>query len=419
MVPREEWLATVARSRAFVNASRWEDYGIAQFEALAAGTPVVSVPSPGQFEALPLLRELAPDAGDRRRLDADAAGRGAARQRSGGTTPSARRLRARARGGCSTPYRADALRATVGRATCCRRSGSSRARPRGCWSPTTATASPAARSARSTSSSLRSSGPASRTRRCSATRAATSSAHAARSMLRGGDDPDEVARAVARPGRDRRPLPQHAPAVRPPRARRPRARPARGPCCTCTTTACSARSRSRSATATTASAAAAGDTLPGLRAELPRVAARVGGLHDRARAAPAARVRRGRRVRHAQPLRRRAARPTSGCPPTGCTSSPTTCPDDEIAERVARARGRVRAARRAAVGREGRRLRDRRRARVRRAAEDRGRRPARGRAARAGGGRASRVPRPRARPSACASCCAAPRWRSSRASRAT
>jgi glycosyltransferase involved in cell wall biosynthesis len=60
MVPREEWLRTVARARAFVNASRWEDYGVAQFEALAAGTPVVSVPSPGPYEALPLLRELAP-----------------------------------------------------------------------------------------------------------------------------------------------------------------------------------------------------------------------------------------------------------------------------------------------------------------------------------------------------------------------
>ncbi len=61
MVPRHEWLRTVARSRVFINASRWEDYGIAQFEALAAGTPVATVPSPGQFEALPLLRELAPE----------------------------------------------------------------------------------------------------------------------------------------------------------------------------------------------------------------------------------------------------------------------------------------------------------------------------------------------------------------------
>ena len=61
MIPRAEWLRTVARSRVFVNASRHEDYGVAQFEALAAGTPVATVPSPGAYEALPLLRHLAPE----------------------------------------------------------------------------------------------------------------------------------------------------------------------------------------------------------------------------------------------------------------------------------------------------------------------------------------------------------------------
>ena len=61
MIDRDDWLRTVARSRVFVNASRHEDYGVAQFEALAAGTPVVTVPSPGAFEALPLLRGLAPE----------------------------------------------------------------------------------------------------------------------------------------------------------------------------------------------------------------------------------------------------------------------------------------------------------------------------------------------------------------------
>ena len=61
MIPREEWLAKVARSRVFVNGSWWEDYGIAQFEALAAGTPVATVPSRGSFESLPLIRELDPD----------------------------------------------------------------------------------------------------------------------------------------------------------------------------------------------------------------------------------------------------------------------------------------------------------------------------------------------------------------------
>jgi glycosyltransferase involved in cell wall biosynthesis len=61
MIDRDEWLAKVARSRVFVNASHWEDYGIAQFEALAAGTPVATVPSRGSYEALPLIRELDPE----------------------------------------------------------------------------------------------------------------------------------------------------------------------------------------------------------------------------------------------------------------------------------------------------------------------------------------------------------------------
>jgi glycosyltransferase involved in cell wall biosynthesis len=60
-LPRGEWLRTVARARAFVNASDWEDYGVAQFEALAAGTPLVTLPSPGPYEALKLARQLAPE----------------------------------------------------------------------------------------------------------------------------------------------------------------------------------------------------------------------------------------------------------------------------------------------------------------------------------------------------------------------
>jgi glycosyltransferase involved in cell wall biosynthesis len=60
-LPREEWLGVVARARTYVNASRWEDFGLGPLEALSAGTPLVTVPTPGSFEALPLARELAPE----------------------------------------------------------------------------------------------------------------------------------------------------------------------------------------------------------------------------------------------------------------------------------------------------------------------------------------------------------------------
>jgi hypothetical protein len=60
-VPHEEWLRRLAGARAFVNASRREDYGQSQLEALAAGTPLVTVPSPGAYEALPIARRLAPE----------------------------------------------------------------------------------------------------------------------------------------------------------------------------------------------------------------------------------------------------------------------------------------------------------------------------------------------------------------------
>lgn len=60
-MPREAWLDRVARARLFINASRREDYGLAQLEALAAGTPLVTVPSPGAYEALPMARRLAPE----------------------------------------------------------------------------------------------------------------------------------------------------------------------------------------------------------------------------------------------------------------------------------------------------------------------------------------------------------------------
>jgi glycosyltransferase involved in cell wall biosynthesis len=60
-LPRAEWLRIVGRARAYVNASRWEDYGLGPLEALSAGAPLVTVPTPGSFEALPLALELSAD----------------------------------------------------------------------------------------------------------------------------------------------------------------------------------------------------------------------------------------------------------------------------------------------------------------------------------------------------------------------
>ena len=51
----------LASSRVFVNASRWEDYGMTQLEALAAGAVLATVPTPGPYEALPIARQLAPE----------------------------------------------------------------------------------------------------------------------------------------------------------------------------------------------------------------------------------------------------------------------------------------------------------------------------------------------------------------------
>jgi glycosyltransferase involved in cell wall biosynthesis len=60
-VSRERWIGLVAGSRVYVSAARYEDWGIAQMEALAAGTPLVTVPTPGPNVALPTARQLAPE----------------------------------------------------------------------------------------------------------------------------------------------------------------------------------------------------------------------------------------------------------------------------------------------------------------------------------------------------------------------
>jgi glycosyltransferase involved in cell wall biosynthesis len=58
LLERGEWEATLACARIFVNASRREDHGLSQLEALAAGCMLVTVPSAGPYEALPIARRL-------------------------------------------------------------------------------------------------------------------------------------------------------------------------------------------------------------------------------------------------------------------------------------------------------------------------------------------------------------------------
>jgi glycosyltransferase involved in cell wall biosynthesis len=59
-VPPEEFRALLRRARVFVAASRREDFGIAQLEALADGAMLVATPAPGAYPALGLARELDP-----------------------------------------------------------------------------------------------------------------------------------------------------------------------------------------------------------------------------------------------------------------------------------------------------------------------------------------------------------------------
>ena len=60
MIAPAEYRALLRRARVFVTAPRWEDYGIAQLEALADGCALVTNEAPGPYAALPLARALDP-----------------------------------------------------------------------------------------------------------------------------------------------------------------------------------------------------------------------------------------------------------------------------------------------------------------------------------------------------------------------
>jgi glycosyltransferase involved in cell wall biosynthesis len=60
MIPPADYRALLRRARVFVTAPRWEDYGIAQLEALADGCLLVTNEGPGPYAALPLALRLDP-----------------------------------------------------------------------------------------------------------------------------------------------------------------------------------------------------------------------------------------------------------------------------------------------------------------------------------------------------------------------
>jgi glycosyltransferase involved in cell wall biosynthesis len=60
LVSHAEFRALTQRAEIYMAASTYEDYGIAQLEALSDGALLVTTPSPGPFAALPVARRLAP-----------------------------------------------------------------------------------------------------------------------------------------------------------------------------------------------------------------------------------------------------------------------------------------------------------------------------------------------------------------------
>lgn len=60
LISPDEFRSLTTRAELYLSASTYENYGLAQLEALADGALLVAAPSPGPFPALDLARELAP-----------------------------------------------------------------------------------------------------------------------------------------------------------------------------------------------------------------------------------------------------------------------------------------------------------------------------------------------------------------------
>jgi glycosyltransferase involved in cell wall biosynthesis len=58
LIPPDRYRELLEAATLFVSASRHEDYGLAQLEALGAGVALVTLPASGPFPALALAREL-------------------------------------------------------------------------------------------------------------------------------------------------------------------------------------------------------------------------------------------------------------------------------------------------------------------------------------------------------------------------
>ena len=164
----------------------------------------------------------------------------------------------------------------------------------------------------------------------------TSAAHAARSMLRGGDRPDEVERAVGELAQ-RSPTSTTCSRSSMTAASKPPAAQARGRCSTCTTTGSSALSQPPFARGATASAVADGARSLGSSTTAAGHWRSRPSMRPRSRL-PAQRDRSGRRIHHTEPLcggPPRAPRGAAGAAAGGANY----IPDHEVAERSRAADG--------------------------------------------------------------------------------